>query len=75
MKHYVDSRAVQGALRADDTAQPPLNMRKSLIFNGAFIMAVGSTIFFLKGEQVRKEMDEVKMQESKDLMALRSPEI
>jgi len=48
---------VQGALRAPSTASPPLNMHKALIFNGAFIMASTSFVFFIRGRQARREMD------------------
>lgn len=48
---------VQGALRAPPTADPPLNMRKALIFNGAFILAGCCSVFFLRGKQVRREKD------------------
>ena len=48
---------VEGALRASPTADPPLNMRKSLIFNGIFILAGCCSVFFLKGKQARREKD------------------
>jgi len=46
------------ALRASPDANPPLNMRRALIFNGAFIMASASFVFFLRGKQARRELDE-----------------
>lgn len=48
---------MEGALRAPTTANPPLNMRRALIFSGAFIMVGCSTIFFIRGKQARREMD------------------
>ncbi|KAJ6468306.1 major facilitator superfamily domain-containing protein [Mycena sanguinolenta] len=48
----------QGALRAGANANPPLNMRRALIFNGTFVVASSSLIFLLRGKQVRKELDE-----------------
>src|SRR5882762_9556882 len=48
---------VQGALRAPSTASPPLNMHKALIFNGAFIMLMCTSVFFIRGTQVRREND------------------
>jgi hypothetical protein len=33
-------------------------MRRALIFNGVFIAAAASLVFFLRGKQVRKEVDE-----------------
>lgn len=53
-----------GALRASASADPPLNMRRALIFNGAFISAASIFVFLLKGKQVRKALDEQKLQES-----------
>jgi len=55
---------VEGALRAGPGASPPLNMRKALIFNGAIIFASALTVFFIRGKQVRKELDERKLQQS-----------
>ncbi|KAJ3487930.1 hypothetical protein NLI96_g3218 [Meripilus lineatus] len=54
---------VEGALRAPDTANPPENMRRALIFQGAFIC--GTTVFVaaLQGKQRRREMDELRMKE------------
>ncbi|KAG5639117.1 hypothetical protein H0H81_006706 [Sphagnurus paluster] len=49
---------VEGALRAGPQANPPLNMLRSLIFNGAIIMSSASLVFMLHGRQVRKERDE-----------------
>ncbi|KAF9051051.1 MFS general substrate transporter [Hymenopellis radicata] len=64
---------VQGALRADDSADPPLNMRRALIFNGTFLMIVSATVFLLKGKQARKDLDESKLKESRDALANLQP--
>nr|GAT57653.1 MFS general substrate transporter [Mycena chlorophos] len=53
---------VEGALRASPSADPPLNMRKALIFNGAFIMIVASSVFFLRGKQMRKDLDRQRLE-------------
>ncbi|KAK0461336.1 major facilitator superfamily domain-containing protein [Desarmillaria tabescens] len=55
---------VMDALRAGPDAEPPLNMRRALIFNGAFVLAAASFVALLQGKQVRKDMDEIKLQES-----------
>ncbi|KXN90846.1 Major facilitator superfamily domain-containing protein 7-a [Leucoagaricus sp. SymC.cos] len=55
---------VQGALRADENATPPLNMHRALIFNGSFIMVASSLIFFLRGKQARKLSDEEKLKQA-----------
>ncbi|TFK44255.1 major facilitator superfamily domain-containing protein [Crucibulum laeve] len=52
----------EGALRANSSASPPLNMRRGLIFNGTFVMTTAVLILLLKGKQVRKEVDEKKAQ-------------
>ncbi len=73
--HYsrTDCSLVQGALRADDSADPPLNMRRALIFNGTFLMIVSATVFLLKGKQARKDLDESKLKESRDALANLQP--
>ncbi|KAJ3570015.1 hypothetical protein NP233_g4678 [Leucocoprinus birnbaumii] len=55
---------VQGALRASDDATPPLNMHRALIFNASFIMVACSSIFLIRGKQVRKRADEEKLREA-----------
>lgn len=55
---------VQGALRADENATPPLNMHRALIFNGSFIIVACSLVFFIQGNQVRKRSDEEKFRET-----------
>ncbi|KAG6813389.1 hypothetical protein H0H92_011655 [Tricholoma furcatifolium] len=49
---------VEGALRADADANPPLNMRRALIFNGAIIVTSAVSVILLRGRQARKERDE-----------------
>jgi len=54
----------EGALRAGPDANPPLNMRRALIFNGTIVMTASAFVFFLHGKQTRKQVDEQKMQQS-----------
>ncbi|KAJ6609864.1 major facilitator superfamily domain-containing protein [Mycena sp. CBHHK59/15] len=54
----------EGALRAGPDANPPLNMRRALIFNGAIVMSTSVLIYFLRGEQTRKQVDQRKLQQS-----------
>lgn len=49
---------VMDALRAPETANPPLNMRNALIFNAAFIAATACLVVFFTGKQTRREKDE-----------------
>jgi hypothetical protein len=49
---------VQGALRASPAASPPQNMHRTIIFNGIWVSAVAGLVFFLRGKQVRRELDE-----------------
>jgi hypothetical protein len=60
------------ALRASPDANPPLNMRQALIFNGAFITASAFFIVFISGKQARRELDEQKLQQS---LHMRVPEV
>ncbi|KAF9484435.1 MFS general substrate transporter [Pholiota conissans] len=55
---------IAGALRAGLNASPPLNMHKTLIFQGVMILVVCCSVFFLKGVQKRKAADEEKIQEA-----------
>ncbi|KAJ7703249.1 major facilitator superfamily domain-containing protein [Mycena rosella] len=55
---------VEGALRAGPDANPPLNMRRALIFNGTFVMTASAFVFFLHGKQTRKQMDVQRLQQS-----------
>jgi hypothetical protein len=50
--------AVQGALRASPEADPPQNMHRTIIFNGVWVSTVAASIYFLRGKQVRRELDE-----------------
>jgi MFS transporter, FLVCR family, MFS-domain-containing protein 7 len=59
----VVAHTAQGALRAGPNASPPLNMHKAIIFNGVFIAVPCMLVFFLRGKQARKEMDESKIRE------------
>ncbi|KNZ75045.1 Major facilitator superfamily domain-containing protein 7, partial [Termitomyces sp. J132] len=52
----------EGALRAGPDANPPFNMRRTLIFNGAIIMTCAASVLLLCGKQVRKERDEERLQ-------------
>ena len=47
------------ALRAPESANPPQNMHSSLIFNGVLICSITLGIFFLRGQQRRREKDEM----------------
>ncbi|KAI9455439.1 MFS general substrate transporter [Lactarius psammicola] len=50
---------IQGALRADrDTANPPLNMHRAIVFNGILVFAISLLVFFLRGQQLRRKLDE-----------------
>jgi len=49
---------VQGALRASPAANPPQNMHTTIIFNGVWVSAVATLVFFLQGKQARRERDE-----------------
>jgi len=49
---------VQGALRDDEAAKPPLNMHRAILFNGISVFVVSLLVFFLCGRQARREMDE-----------------
>jgi len=61
---FLSNIQVFGALRAGPNASPPLNMKRSLIFMGVVVISLSSLIFFLRGEQRRKAMDEQKLRES-----------
>ncbi|TFK54532.1 MFS general substrate transporter [Heliocybe sulcata] len=55
----------EGALRAGPDADPPLNMRKALIFNAAFIWGFVVLVSIFRGKQARRQLDERKIQESR----------
>ena len=46
------------ALRAPQTADPPLHMRNALIFNAAFITVTALSVIFFTGAQTRRKKDE-----------------
>lgn len=50
---------VMSALRASDGANPPRNMHRALVFNGATICTVTASILLLRGRQRRRENDEI----------------
>ena len=56
---------VESALRAGANASPPFNMHRALIYQGALVCSTVFWIFFVKGEQVRRELDERMLEESK----------
>ncbi|KAG0703286.1 MFS general substrate transporter [Suillus ampliporus] len=49
---------VEGALRASATASPPYNMHAALVMNGVIVMCSATSVIFVGGKQVRREMDE-----------------
>ncbi|EPQ51930.1 MFS general substrate transporter [Gloeophyllum trabeum ATCC 11539] len=48
----------EGALRAGPDANPPYNMRRALIFNGAFVWGAIAFGIPFKGQQTRRALDE-----------------
>ncbi|KAF9567930.1 MFS general substrate transporter [Agrocybe pediades] len=60
----VASILIAGALRAGPGDSPPLHMKRFLIFQGVVDVVVCSSIFFLRGFQRRKMVDEQKNEES-----------
>ena len=58
------SNLAQTALRAGPDANPPFNMHRALIFNGAFIMTTAFLVFFIRGREARKELDQKKLEQS-----------
>lgn len=61
---------VNSALRAGPDANPPLNMRRALIFQGAFLAVACASVFPLRGKQARRERD---VQARADEDSVRSP--
>ena len=61
--------AVESALRDSPSANPPQNMHRALIFQGAFVLAVTSSIFFLKGDQARRQQDLARANAARDMEA------
>lgn len=59
---------VMDALRDDSpNANPPSNMRKALIFQACVVAISAVTVFGLKGQQTRREMDVRKQAERRGL--------
>jgi len=56
--------SVEGALRASESASPPKNMRRALIFQGSFLCAIVSSVVLIKGKQRRRELDEMRAKEA-----------
>lgn len=54
----------QQALRAGPDANPPLNLRRASIFHGAWVLTAAVSVFFIRGRQTRKELDEEKKNEA-----------
>jgi len=40
-------------------------MRRAIIFNGAWVLAITASVFFLRGRQTRRELDEQMNEEKK----------
>ena len=49
---------VEGALRAGPDANPPNNMHRALIYQGALVCAAVVWVFGLRGKQARRELYE-----------------
>ena len=45
-------------------------MHRAIIFEGAFALAVSALVFALEGKQRRRELDEQRMQQTKQEVAL-----
>ncbi|KAF7351184.1 MFS general substrate transporter [Mycena sanguinolenta] len=52
------------ALRAGLDANPPLNMHRALIFNGTVVLTTCCSIFFMRGKQTRKQVDQEKRRQA-----------
>jgi len=59
----------EGALRAGPDADPPLNMRRALIFQGCFVCVAAAFVFLLQGRQTRREKDEREMAAAREGVA------
>jgi len=55
----------QNALRGSHAANPPLNMHRAIMFNGIWVFAVSLLVFFFRGRQARRELDEQMNEEHK----------
>ncbi|KAG8887194.1 hypothetical protein FRB99_004306, partial [Tulasnella sp. 403] len=49
---------ISDRLKAGASANPPYNLRNTLILQGSFALAIGLTAVFIEGKQVRRELDE-----------------
>ena len=54
----IQALSVADPLRAGPKANPPLNMKSQMILFATFALSVLPLLFFLKGRQRRREMDE-----------------
>ncbi|OCH88925.1 MFS general substrate transporter [Obba rivulosa] len=64
----------EGALRAGPDANPPLNMRRALIFQGCFVCVAAAFAFLLEGRQTRRENDEREMAALHDVVEMNDSE-
>ncbi|KZT58894.1 MFS general substrate transporter [Calocera cornea HHB12733] len=55
---------VEGALRAPEDADPPLNMHRAVIFQSVVVMVLCAAVFGLEGRQVRRQIDKEKADEA-----------
>lgn len=55
---------MEGALRAPGIANPPYNMNNAIIFQGTVVVVFGVVVFFVRGRQARRELDETMAVES-----------
>ena len=63
---------VEGALRAGPDANPPLNMHRAFIFQGALVTSVVAFVYLLEGKQTRRNLDEEKREEADRALNLQS---
>ncbi|CAL1697928.1 unnamed protein product [Somion occarium] len=59
----------EDSMRADDSANPPQNMHRALIFQGAFVCGIAAFVFFIQGEQKRRRIDEQHAKDSREARA------
>ena len=55
---------MMSALRGSDSANPPRNMRRALIFNAVVILVIVAFVFVLRGQQRRRETDVAHMNDT-----------
>ena len=65
--------AVEGALRAGPDADPPANMHRALIFQGALVCSAVVWVLGLRGTQTRRELDERILEEAKHGISMDGP--